>query len=217
MAATVQVEQITGALGSETFTYKDTTSGTRYYTADDPTKDATTNPLPIPTKDAGKSGSYWVTHCINVTGAPTTYIKNLRYYQTWSTSPYDDWALGTGGDLLIGISSASIADARTFTQGFPSSSYDQADGSEGNYGYWISGSEATNHSYYSGCSAPLSGGATTIADFDSTDNAYMVQSGQVVGASTGRSYCIVTQVIVASGATQGEKADKTATFVFSEV
>ena len=56
----------------------------------------------------------------------------------------------------------------------------------------------------------------SITNFNSPDNAYMVQSGNVVGASTGRSYCIVTQVIVGSGATQGEKADKTATFVYSE-
>lgn len=211
MAATVQIEQITGTAGSETYTYKDTTSGTRYYTSDDATIGSTNNPIPIPTNDAGKSGSYWVTHCVNVTGAPTTYIKNLRYYQTWSTSPQSDWTLGTGGDLVIGVSSASIADARTFTQGFTSGSYDQATGNEGVNGDLISGS----HTYYANGS--LSGGATTITDFDSTDNAYMVQSGQVVGASTGRSYCIVTQVIVASGATQGEKADKTATFVFSEV
>jgi len=217
IAATVQIEQITGTAGSETYTYKDTTSGTRYYTTDSAVVGATTNPIPIPTTDAGKSGSYWVTHCINVTAAPTAYIKNLRYYQTWTTSPYDDWTLGTGGDLLIGVSSATVADAKVFTQGFVSGSYDQADGVQGTYGYHISGKGAENHSYYSGCSAPMSGGASTITDFSDVDNAYMVQSGQVVAVGTGRSYCIVTQVIVASGATQGDKTDKNATFVFSEV
>ena len=217
MAATVQVEQITSTAGSETFTYKDTTSGTRYYTSDSAVKDATTNPIPVPTVNDGYSGSYWVTHCVNVTAAPTTYIKNLRYYQTWSDSPYVDWTLGTNGDLVIGISSNTVSDAQTFTQGFTSGSYDQATGTAGTFGNWISGSTATSHSYYSGLSAPLSGGATTIANFDSTDNAYMVQSGQVVGAATGRSFCIVTQVLVGSGATQGEKSDKVATFVFSEV
>jgi len=115
------------------------------------------------------------------------------------------------------VSSASVSDAQTFTQGFPSSSYDQAAGTVGSFGYNLSGTGAENHSFYSGCSSPMSGGASTITDFDSVDNAYMVQSGQVVGAATGRSWCIATQVIVASGATQGEKTDKTATFVFSEV
>jgi hypothetical protein len=56
-----------------------------------------------------------------------------------------------------------------------------------------------------------------ITHFDNQTNALMVQSGQVVGAATGRSWCIATQVLVGSGATQGEKADKTATFVYSEV
>jgi len=125
--------------------------------------------------------------------------------------------LGTGGDVIIGISSNTIADAKVFTQGFPSSSYDQATGTVGLFGNWMSGQDATSHSYYSGCGSTMSGGATTIADFSDVDNAYMVQSGQVVGADTGRSWCIATQVIVASGATQGDKTDKTATFVFSEV
>ena len=213
MVATVHIEQITGSPGSETYTYKDTTSGTRYYTADIPDKDSTAYPIPIPTNNNGISGSYWATHCINVVSAPSTYIKNLRYYQTWNTSPKDDWSLGNGGDLVIGISSSTISDARTFTQGFPSSQYDQATGTIGVCGDFISG----NHAYYAACASPLSGGATTITDFDSVNNAYMVQSGQVVGATTGRSYCIVTQVLVGSGATQGEKVDKTATFVYSEV
>ena len=222
MAATVQIEQITGA-SPGTYTYKDNSgiakSGTRYMTSDQWDGSLTSYPIPIPTKYNGYSGSYWVTHCINVVSAPSTYIKDLRYYQTWSTSPKVDWSLGDSNacspDVYIGISSSTISDARTKTNGFPSSQYQQATGVEGAFGYLIS-SATHGHSYYINAANPVSGGMVSITNFNSPDNAYMVQAGNVVGASTGRSYCIVTQVIVGSGATQGEKADKTATFVYSE-
>ena len=215
MAATVQIEEITGTAGSETYTVKNTSKFSRYFTEDTHASSQTTNPIPIPTNNGGVSGSYWKTHCINVTVAPSTYIKNLRYYINWAAHPSStsEWDLGYKGDHVIGISSATIADARIYTQGFPTSQYDQATGVVGVYGDFISG----NHSYYSAIATALSGGATSNYDFTTQGNAYMVQSGQVVGATTGRSYCIVTQVLVASGATQGEKADKTATFVYDEV
>ena len=213
MVATVQIEQVTGAFNSETWTVKNTEKNVRYYTADTHVSSSSDNPIPIPLTNDGYSGSYWVTNCINVTVAPSTYIKDLRYYQTWSTDPVTDWTLGYKGNMLIGVSSATIVAARTVTQGFPSSSYVQSTGSEGVYGNWIS----SNHTYYNTAASAVSGGMTIVMDFNDLNNAYMVQSGQVVGAATGRSYCIATQVRVGSGATQGEKADKTATFVFSEV
>jgi hypothetical protein len=162
-------------------------------------------PIPIPTAGMGASGSYWVTHCLNVTVAPDTYIKDIRYYQTWTSDPDTDWSLSNGvtGDpapgLYIGISAnaSTIAEARIFSQGFPSGSYEQANGVEGTAGYLIS-STTNGHDYYADPSA------------------YMVQSGQALGATTGRTNCIVTQVVVGSGATAGEKADKTATWVYSE-
>ena len=215
MPATVIIEELTGGTDGNpgSYTQKDTSNKSRYYTADDASSDATTNPIPIPTNYQGYSGSFWKTHLIHVTVAPSTYIKNLRYYQTWTANPHDDWSLGYHGDVVIGISSSTVADARVYTQGFPSSQYDVATGVVGVCGDFISG----NHTYYQSCANPLSGGATSIADFNSLSNAYMVQSGQVVGATTGRSYCIVTQVIVGSGATQGVKSDRTATFVYDEV
>jgi len=54
----------------------------------------------------------------------------------------------------------------------------------------------------------------------------MVQSGQVQHAhgggsassnSLGRTWCVATQVLVGSGATQGAKSDVTATWVYDEV
>jgi len=212
MAATVQIEQATGA--SPDYTVKSTTAKTRYYTADSSASGATTNPIPIPTENAGISGSFWVSHCINVTVAPTAYIKDLRWYLTMTSSNMnDDWLLGGSGDLMVGVSSASVSDAKTLSQGCPNASYDQATGTTGSFGDYIS----SNHTYYSACASALSGGATSTKDYDSLANALMVQSGQVVAAATGRSDFLVTQVLVGSGATQGDKDDKTATFVYSEV
>jgi hypothetical protein len=139
----------------------------------------------------------------------------LKYYQTWSTDPITDWTLGEVGTthdpgLYIGISSTAIADVTVLSQGFLSGAYDQATGTEGTTGDFISGT----HTSYNGTS-PLSGGWIKIDQFTSA-NPYMVHSGQIVGAATGRSRCIVTQVLVGSGATAGDKDDKTATFQYTE-
>jgi hypothetical protein len=225
MVATVIVEQIVGAAPGDYY-YKDNAnakSGTRYMTSDQWNGTLTTYPIPIPTALNGISGSYWVTHCINCTVAPDTYLKDLRYYQTWTTDPKTDWKLGSGqkaGELkpglYIGVSSASVANAKIYTQGFPSSSYEQATGSEGTFGYYISAATNGLTWYNALTDSAASGGMISITNFDSLANAFMVQSGQIVGAATGRSFCIATQVIVGSGAAAGDKADKTATFVFSE-
>jgi hypothetical protein len=218
MAATVQIEQITGPnIAGATYTVKSLATRTRYYTADDSGASNTTNPIPIPTTDSGFSGSYWVTHCINATSPATQYIKNVRWYITYTSSNIgEDWNLGNKGDLYIGISGGTIAEARASTQGFPSSAYDQGDGVAGSFGYFIS-STSNGHTYYRSVGGALSGGCTSTADFNSLSNAYWVQSGNIQGTSGGRSYCIVTQVWVGSGAVQGDKPDKTATWVYTEV
>jgi len=178
----------------------------------------TTNPIPIPTNDGGLSGSFWVTHCINITSTPSSYVKNLKWYITMTSSNIGaDWNLGTNGDLMIGVSSAAAADTKTWSQGFSSSSYNQASGTTGTFGYFLS-SASNGHSYYRDIASALSGGAASTKTYNSLANAYMVQSGSVMdNPGTGRSNFIATQVWVASGATQGDKPDKTATFVYSEV
>ena len=207
MVATVQIKEVTGPEGSPTYTLKDTSNKSRYYTADLADSDSTDYPIPIPT--AGTNRSYWKSHCLDITVGPDTYIKNVKYYQTWTTDPNTDWALGTDGDLIIGVSSSTVADCRTLSQGCPIASYDQATGTQGTTGDPIE----TTHTYYSA----TAGKKMSITNFSSQSSALMVQSGQVVGAGeTGKSYLVVTQVIVGSGATQGLKADKTATFVYTE-
>jgi len=224
MVAEVQVEEITGAFGSETFTLKDDTevNNSRYYTADNHSATATTNPVPIPNEVVGGvSGSYWKTHCLNVTGAPSVRIENIRFYVGWDTHPSSQWLLCAGnteGDHVIGVSSASDADCRILTQGFPSSSYDQATGTESVCGDFISGAGSVNHTYYNGCT---NGHIKSTALFSTQTNALMVYSGTKTrnGSSNcvGRSWAVCTQVLVASGATQGEKDPVTATWVYDEV
>jgi len=235
MVATVVVELVYGGAGG-TYSARDTGTvvaggGVRYMTYDNGSDSSiTTYPIPIPTAANGLSGSYWVTNLISVTVTPSTYIKNLKYYQTWTSSPCADWDLSGAGwageklkpGLYIGISGATVAEARALASGgmgFPSSSYAQATGVEGVYGNIISGT--SGHPYYSGGAwkTPVyaSGGMVSIANFDSLSNAYIVQSGSVVdNPDTGRSWCIVTQVLVGSGATAGNKTDKTATWSYTE-
>ena len=95
-------------------------------TADASDSSLTTNPIPIPTALHGLSGSYWVTHCLNVTVAPDTYIRNIKYYQTWDDGSCADWDLSGSGwanpsrlrpGLYIGISSQTVAAAQALASG----------------------------------------------------------------------------------------------------
>lgn len=207
MVATVEIKEITGPEGSPVYTLKDTSHPSRYYTADLPDEDSTAYPIPIP--DTGTNRSFWKSHCLDITVGPDTYIRNVRYYQTWNVDPHTDWSLGTDGDLIVGVSSTSVDDCRVLSQGCPQEDYDQATGTVGLTGDPIE----TTHAYYSNTAAKFK----SITNFSSQSSALMVQSGQVVGAGeTGKSYIVVTQVIVGPGATQGIKPDKTATFVYDE-
>ena len=226
MTATVVIEQITGPAPG-TYHPRDSNavaqgSGTRYMTSDQYDSSLTNYPIPIPKNYQGISGSYWVTHLLKCTVLPDTYLKDLKYYQTWNVDPVTDWSLGNPGSsldpgLYIGISSSTVAEAKTGgSQGFPSGLYVQATGTEGVFGDLIKDS----HTYYSTtCASPVSGGMIPINTFSDIDNAYIVHSGNFVTSADStpkRSYAIVTQVLVGSGATPGNKADKTATFTYTE-
>ena len=210
MVATVKIVEITGSEASPTYTEKSTAagSGSRYCTKDTASvSEAANYPIPIP--ESGTNRSYWKSHCLDITSGPSSYIKNVKYYQTWTNNPHDDWSLGTNGNLIVGVSSSSVSDCITLSQGCSQSDYDQATGTEGQTGDAIE----TTHSYYSSCP----GKQMSITNFNSSDNALMVHSGQVVGAGeTGKSRIVVTQLIVGSGATPGSKPDVTATFVYEE-
>jgi len=210
MVATVKIVEVTGSEASPTFTEKSTAagSGSRYCTTDTADINTAAN-YPIPIPDSGTNRSYWKSHCLDITSGPATYIKNVKYYQTWSNDPATDWSLGSGGDLIVGVSSSSVTDCRTLSQGCPLANYDQATGTEGQTGDPLE----TTHSYYSA----TPGKYMSITNFNSSDNALMVQAGEVVGSGeTGKSYLVVTQLIVGSGATPGPKPDVTATFVYEE-
>lgn len=210
MAATVVIKEITGSEANPTYTTKNTDIKSRYYTADIPDSGSTSYPIPIPTTYGKVNPSFWKTHCLQVTSGPEEYIKNIRYYQNWSSHPSSssEWDLGyPSGDVVIGISGLTIAQAREQTAGMPSSQYDQAHGAVGTSGARID----LEHTYYTG--------AVSMYNFNSLANAFMVFSGQAFSGSnkTGLSYCVVTQVWVGSGASHGNKTDKTATWVYDEV
>lgn len=226
MAATVSVEQVTGTAGSRTYTTKSTALNqvTRYYTTDSFAPSSANYPIPIPTAADGLSGSYWVTHCLNCTATGgMSYIKDVKWYITIAGATIGaDWSLTGGGakghrgDLVIGVSSSTLAKMRaSSSQGISSSAYVQATGTQGSFGYFIS-SDTNGHTYYKAC-AGSGGGMVSTKHFNSLANALMVQSGNALVGTTGRTHFIVTQVLVASGATQGDKTDKTATFVYSEI
>ncbi len=227
MVATVIVKEITGDAASQVYTTKttDTDYTSRYYTADDPSATSTANPVPIPNVvNDGFSGSYWKTHCLHVSVAPSVRIENIRYYVGWTTHPSSQWTLCANnslGDHIIGVSSATLSLARTDSQGFWSGSYDQANGVETEFGYFISGNTVggNDHTYYAACT---NGHYESTYNFNTQSDAIMVYSGQWSGGSptparTGYTPCICTQVIVASGATQGSKTPVTATWVYDEV
>ena len=216
--AVVQIEEVTGPAGAKVYTVKDDSGSlnSRYYTADHSGASLTTYPIPIPNgTGGGVSGSYWKTHCLAVTSEPSVKLENIRFYVQWTSHPSSQWTLGYGGDHIIGVSSASIADCRILTQGFSGNGYDEANGVQGEFGYLISGQQsAEDHTYYSDCA---NGHYLSTWAFSSQAGALMVYSGQAIGATTGRLFHIVTQVKVASGATQGAKDAVTATWVYDEV
>jgi len=191
MAATVTVKEITGATDAKTYTLVATDSPGRYCTADDPAP-GTGNPIPIPS--SGDYYSYWKSHCLDLAGT-FTKINNID----WFTDGTLAWTLGTGGNILVGTSTAT-------EDGCPDASYDQAEGTAGTTGETIDAS----HSYYAGAAGGVvaattyvTGGRLPVDDYDHT--------------ATGKTKHVVTQVQVHDDATQGEQADETFTFAYDEI
>jgi len=189
MAATVEIREGNGS--GPTWSV---VTAARYCTADD-YNPGTSNPIPIPS--SGFNYSYWKSHCLNIAGGTFTKVSNIRWYP----SSYS-WTLGTNGEVRVGQRDSG-------DHGCPDASYDQATGTLGTSGDAIE--DGTNgHSYYNGQTTPT----TDISTYSET-NKMQVDSGEYTSA--GRTKHIVTQVKVASDATQGEQADITYTFVWDEI
>jgi hypothetical protein len=195
MAATVAVKEAYGA-GP---TLQTITQG-RYCTTDN-YNPGDTYPCVVPS--ASFNYSYWKHHCLAISGTYTS-VSNIRWYTSGSVA--SNWALGTGGCLLVGV-----LDTPTLGNGCPSGDYDQATGTQGTTGdYMKHGSNG--HAYYKGETADPQNADNYVSGtpLDLDLNTYGPNA-------TVNSYYVVTQVKIASDATQGDKPNETFTFRYDEI
>jgi len=191
MTATVVVKELNGAGPTAT-----TITQGRYCTKDayDPGSD---DPCVVPAADF--SWSYWKSTEIAWSGT-YTQISNIRWFTSGNVA--SNWALGTGGKLMVGIRDAG-------DNGCPRVSYEQAAGDQGVTGYDID--DAVNgHDYYKDQTAPP-------ADADGYTSAAPLTVDTAVYTVDGYSDHVVTQLKIASDATQGDKPNETLTWRYDEI
>jgi len=193
MAATMSIEEGNGA-GP---TWSAITTG-RYCTYD-MYNPATAHPCVVP--PTGQIYySFWKSHRLAWTGIGTQ-ISNIKWYGPGGTIK-TDWGLGTDGDVKIGTKTAA-------PHGCPDASYDQATGTNDTTGDYMD--DITNgHTYYKDA-------AGSVVSIDSYPSATPLVVDNTVYTVDGHSYHVVTQVVIDDDATQGEKTDKTFTFVYDEI
>ena len=195
MVATVSVNEYNGAAPGVATVI---TQG-RYCTMDS-YNPGLSNPCVVPT--SSYNYSYWKTHNLAFSG-DFTQISNIRWYTSGSVRT--SWALGTNGGLFVGVKS-------TGDNGLPVASYVQASGTLGTTGYEMS--DTTNgHTYYKVGSSNYA--APVDADTYVSGSTLLVDS--TAYTTTGTSKCVVTQVKIATDATQGDKAAETLTFRYDEI
>ena len=186
--------------------YNSTTPGTgtvitqgRYCTSDS-YNPGLSNPCVVPT--SGYNYSYWKSHNLAFSG-DFTQISNIRWYTSGSVAT--NWALGTAGGLFVGVKS-------TGDNGCPVASYVQATGTLGTTGNWMD--DVTNgHTYYKSGSANHAVPAN--ADTYVSGSTLLIDS--TAYTSAGESKMVVTQVKIATDATQGDKASETLVFRYDEI
>ena len=194
MVATVNVQEYNGSGPTATVI----TQG-RYCTMDS-YNPGLSNPCVVPTSDYNYS--FWKSHNIAFSG-DFTQISNIRWYTSGSVRT--NWALGTNGGLFVAVKS-------TGDNGCPVASYDQAAGTVGTTGYAID--DVTNgHTYYK--SGTSNHAVPVDADTYVSGSTLLVDS--TAYTSAGVSKLVVTQVKIATDATQGDKAAETLTFRYDEI
>jgi hypothetical protein len=196
MVATVSVQEYNGAAPGVATVI---TQG-RYCTSDT-YNPGLSNPCVVPT--SGLNYSYWKTHNIAFSGT-FTQISNIRWYTSGSIAT--TWALGTDGYLAVGIKS-------TGDNGLPIASYEVAAGTLGTSGTWMDTSSSVGHSYYRTGSSNYA--APADADDYTSASTLLIDSGPYTSA--GASKCVVTQVVIDTDATQGDKANETLTYRYDEI
>lgn len=195
MVATMNVQEYNGAAPGVATVI---TQG-RYCTMDS-YNPGLSNPCVVPT--SSYNYSYWKTHNLAFSG-DFTQISNIRWYTSGSVRT--SWALGTNGGLFVGVKS-------TGDNGLPVASYVQATGTLGTTGYNMD--DTTNgHTYYK---VGSSNHATPVdADTYVSGSTLLVDSTAYTSADVSK--CVVTQVKIATDATQGDKAAETLTFRYDEI
>lgn len=191
MTATVSVQEGNGA--SPTWT---TITQGRYCTRD-AYNPGDNDPCVVPS--AGFNYSYWKHHRIYFSGS-FTKINNIRWFASGNVKT--NWALGTGGMLLVGRRDSG-------DNGCPSASYEIAAGTQGTTGYYLK--DVTNgHDYYKSQTADP-------ADADTYTSASPLTVDTTDYTAEGGSKAVVTQVKIATDATQGDKGNETLTFRYDEI
>jgi len=197
LVATVIVEQASGGSDGTPGSEDEIETSTRLQTKDQFAITDTTYPIPIP--ESGFSYSYWIHVYLNITGAPSVKINNVRFYSDGAIG----WNFGTDGELRRGNRDAGDKGAPMDTE------YDVATGTEGITGHSIEDAE-NGHDYYNAQTTKTADVASDTegspATIDSTDH-----------TTTGKCKAVVLQVKVDADAVQGEQTDETLTFKYDEI
>lgn len=195
MVATVSVQEYNGASPGVATVI---TQGR--YCSMDSYNPGLSNPCVVPSADLNYS--YWKTHNVAFSG-DFTQISNIRWYTSGNVKT--NWALGTNGGLFVAVKS-------TGDNGCPIASYDQAAGVQGTSGYPVN--DVTNgHDYYK--SGSSNHAVPANADTYVSTSTLLVDSGPYTTAASCK--CVVTQVVIGTDATQGDKASESLTFRYDEI
>ena len=187
MAAVFDVAIDFGGAVNAPGTVDEVATNLRYKDADNNTQDLN-NPIVIPA--AGNILSRWK-HCfLKCTTAPDTQVDGVVFFTT--TNPYP-----TGVVLLAGDETPTKTDALT-------TGYDVSD---------VSDEVMTNHD-------SITGSTDVAANYTSSGSSLSVsitESGNIIDATGETTDYVVTQLQVASTATQGTMPTETLRFEYNEV
>ena len=197
MVATVSVHEFNG--GSAGAGVATVITQGRYCTMDS-YNPGLANPCVVPS--AGLNYSFWKHHNIAFSG-DFTQISNIRWYTSGSVRV--NWALGTNGGLFAAVKS-------TGDNGCPLASYAIAAGTQGTTGIPID-TVSTGHLYYR--SGSSNHAVPVNADTYVAGSTLLVDSGPYTSA--GSSKCVVTQVVIDTDATQGDKANESVSWRYDEI
>jgi hypothetical protein len=203
MAATVVVQEVTGAKGSKTFTT--ISNRVRLFTADQATDQGTpqiTYPVPIHASGVGNFYySYWKHVCLGITGT-FTKIDNIRHYSDGAIG----WNYGTGGQLRRGNRDSGDIGVGVDTDNSHSDDYEQAAGTQGTTGYTIE-NVSNGHDFYNTQTTPTANIASDLVGAP----AVIDSAGET---AAGKSKAVLLQVKVDGDATSGVQTAETLTWKY---